>query len=158
LLVNKVMEHLNTGHSISDLEQKLDISMDSLILKLKNSCVIYDEENNTWFCNSNDPEKVLNRDITKPIRGLKVDKKHNTNPPSTINKELASDKEYELFISYRNVNHAELTEKKSIFLKAANYDLIKSISRKNSFKINGLIHVLLEAGLESYILKDKNRE
>lgn len=155
MLISEVLDFLNEGNSISDLAKKLNKPAGSLLKKLKNSCVEFDNETNEWLCSSNDKYTALNRDITKTIKVLKVDKELNQNQSAEVHSEIKTkDKEYELFLSYRDVDHSELTEKKSLFLTEENYELIKSICKKNSFKINGFIHVLLETGLKSFNLKN----
>ncbi|MYL47832.1 hypothetical protein GLV94_19530 [Virgibacillus halodenitrificans] len=155
--VGRVMGDLNNEIEFSEVAKGLNFSDKKLRVKLKSARVIYDEENNIWQCVSNDPATSLKRDINKSIKVLKVDREENGTGKGEIEVEGNSkneNKEYELFVSYRSVKMENLNEKKSFFLSSETYNRIKYVSKKDALKINLLIHVLLQKGLEYYELSE----
>lgn len=154
--VSRVKDDLNACNDDYEVARKLDINVLTLRSKLKSARVIYDGEKKCWICISNDPEASLKRDIYKTIKILKIDRVVDAH----MGKEKVNDSNentlYELFKTYRSVESEKLIEKKSFFLTTETYKHIKRLSKENSLKINLLIHVLLEKGLEYYGLNDKD--
>lgn len=63
-----------------------------------------------------------------------------------------------MFKDYLKVDHSLLTEKKTFFLTEKMYNTIKNLSIEKSFKINALVNVLLERGLEYYKVDLKEKD
>lgn len=158
----EVLEQLNNGKTKAEVASIAGISVKDLERKLANAAIEFDQEENEYQYKGTASEDSLSRDIRSRIVVLSVDKpfvKKKQENRTPINVEENFDLEYKMFKDYLKVDHSLLKEKKTFFLTEEMYNTIKNLSVEKSFKINALVNVLLERGLEYYkvdlIKKDK---
>ncbi|MBD8070010.1 hypothetical protein [Bacillus sp. PS06] len=153
MLIKDILFALNNGKSEGDLAKELGMSLTVFKNKLRNAAIELDDVNKKWNYYGSDEEKSLDRDITKTVKVLGVDRafvdRHKQSVAKVDNAET-KDSKYELFKDYINMNNQELLAKKTFTLTEEIYDTIKGVSKKNSMKINVLINLLLERGLHFY--------
>lgn len=148
-----VLLALNNGKSEEDLAKELGMNLTVFKNKLKNAAIELDDVNKKWNYYGSDAEKSLDRDITKTVKVLGVDRAFVDRHKQTVAKvdnAVTKDSEYALFKEYIDMNNLELLAKKTFTLSEEIYDTIKGVSKKNSMKINVLINLLLERGLQFY--------
>lgn len=153
MLISEVLSNLNNGKSEEDLAKELGMDLKMLKIKLKNAACEFDDVNKKWDYYGLDAEKSLKRDVTKTIKVLGVDRAfvdRHKQSETEVDNVLTKDFEYALFKDYIDMNNQELLEKKTFTLTEEIYDTIKDVSKRNSMKINVLINLLLERGLDFY--------
>lgn len=153
MLIREVLSELNNGKSEEDIAKKLGMDLNVFNNKLKNAASEFDEVNKKWNYYGSDAEKSLNRDITKTIKVLGVDRAfvdRHKQTAAKVEDVLTKDFEYALFKDYIDMNNKKLPAKKTFTLTEEIYDTIKDVSKKKSMKINVLINLLLERGLQFY--------
>lgn len=153
MLISEVLSELNSGKSEEDIAKELGMDLNVFNNKLKNAASKFDELNKKWNYYGADAEKSLNRDITKTIKVLGVDRAfvdRHKQSVAKVDDVLTKDFKYELFKDYINMNNKKMPAKKTFTLTTEIYDTIKDVSKKNSMKINVLINLLLEKGLQFY--------
>lgn len=153
MLIKDVLDLLNNGESISNIALKLGKNEELIRKKLHNAAIEFNEEASSWTYSGNYSEVSLNRNILKKIVVLKEDK------PFLIKsvdkkegRDTTSELELELIKAYIEVDHSQLTNKKSFFLNDDVYEKLKAISIEKSLKINVLLHALLCKGMDFYNL------
>ncbi|MEJ9280654.1 hypothetical protein [Ureibacillus thermosphaericus] len=149
----EVLEQLNNGKTKAEVASMAGISVKDLERKLANAAIEFDQEENEYQYKGTASEDSLSRDIRSRIVVLSVDKpfvKKKQENRTQIKSEETFDMEYKLFKDYLQVDHSELNEKKTFFLTEEIYNTIKHLSAEKSFKMNGLVNVLLQKGLEYY--------
>ncbi|MDR4887530.1 hypothetical protein RGU12_08140 [Fredinandcohnia sp. QZ13] len=151
----RVIEELNNGKPILELASELGISAKLLKTKLNNAAIEFDADTKVWKYIGPNKEISLNRDITKTIKLLAIDKPFvKRNEINNKQSSPSCDSDYILYKDYLSGSQEKIETKKTIFFSEDIYDLIKSISKRKSLKISVLIHVLLTRGLEFYNLTD----
>lgn len=152
MLLKDVLLALNNGKSEEDIAKGLGMDLKTFKTKIKNAAITFDENNKTWGYHGSDAEKSLSRDITNTIKVLGLDRAfvNRHEQSGEIEDKQTKDFEYELFKDYIDMNSKELLAKKTFNLTEEIYDTIKHVSKKNSMKINVLINLLLERGLQFY--------
>jgi len=151
----EVIEELNNGKLVSELASELNMSRKLLKTKLNNAAVEFDADAKVWKYIGQNKEISLNRDITKTIKLLAIDKPFvKRNEINNKQSSTSYDSDYTLYKDYLAVSQEEIETKKTIFFSEDIYELIKCISKSRSLKISVLIHVLLTKGLEFYSLND----
>lgn len=155
MTVIEVIEELNNGKPVLELASELNKSTKLLKTKLNNAAVEFEADTKVWKYIGPNKETSLNRDITKTIKLLAIDKPFvKRNELNNKQSRPSYDSDYTLYKNYLAVSQELIETKKTIFFSEDIYDLIKSISKRKSLKISVLIHVLLTKGLEFYSLKD----
>lgn len=153
MFIKDILFALNNGKSEEDLAKELGMNLTVFKNKLKNAAIEFEDVDKKWNYYGSDAEKSLDRDFTKTVKVLGVDRafvdRHKQTVAKVDNAET-KDSEYELFKDYIYMNNQELLAKKTFTLTEEIYDTIKGVSKKNSMKINVLINVLLGQGLRFY--------
>lgn len=157
----EALEQLNNGKSLAEVATMAGINEKDLERKLANAAIEFDQEKNEYKYKGIAPEESLSRDVKSRIVVLLVDKpfvKKKQENRTQINVEENFDLEYKMFKDYLKVDHSLLKEKKTFFLTEEMYNTIKNLSVEKSFKINALVNVLLERGLEYYKVDLKEKD
>jgi hypothetical protein len=157
----EALEQLNNGKSLAEVATMAGINEKDLERKLANAAIEFDQEENEYKYKGIAPEESLSRDVKSRIVILLVDKpfvKKKQENRTPINVEENFDLEYKMFKDYLKVDHSLLKEKKTFFLTEEMYNTIKNLSVEKSFKINALVNVLLERGLEYYKVDLKEKD
>lgn len=153
MILMEALEQLNSGKSLTEIASMAGISVKDLERKLANAAVEFDQGENEYKYKGIAPEESLNRELKSRIVVLSVDKpfiKKKSDNRETKSDVENIDIEYIMFKDYQKVDHSLLTEKKTFFLTEEMYQTIKNLSVEKSYKINALINILLEKGLEYY--------
>ena len=159
MTLREVLEALNSGKTVSEIAKIINKKEEDLERKLNNAAIKYDSNERKWKYTGIDAEKSLSRVVTSRIKGLDTDKPYIENNRDKTNQKsvLEENVDYILYKDYLNIDHTLLIEKKTFYLSEEMYTLLKRTSREKSLKINALLSVLLEKGMESYKITNKSK-
>lgn len=160
MTLREVLEALNSGKTVSEIAKKINKKEEDLKRKLNNAAIIYESNEKKWKYTGIDEEKSLSRVVTSRIKGLDTDKPYIENSKDKSNQKsvLEENVDYKLYKDYLNIDHTLLNEKKTFYLSEEMYTLLKRTSREKSLKINALLSVLLEKGMEYYKIENKGKD
>ncbi|MFB4474255.1 hypothetical protein ACDI16_15220 [Oceanobacillus caeni] len=151
----EVLEKLNNKKPLAEVASMAGIAPKDLERKLASAAIEYDKEDERYKYKGTALKESLRREVDKRIVVLNVDapfvkKKVGNRKGKNTAKNI--DIEYIMFKDYQKVNQSLLKEKKTFFLTEEMYSTIKTLSTSKSFRINAILNILLEKGLEYYKL------
>lgn len=149
--IQNVIEELNQGKSIAEMTRELEFAKESLLIdKLNRAAITFNKEIKKWEYIGGNAAKSLDRDITKKIKCLTVDLPF---VQSDGKQNEQTDDLFKLFQDYQAVKWSSLNTRKTIFFEEEFYEFLRSYSIDNGFKLNALLTVLINKGLEAYNIK-----